>query len=178
MSSKRRRPSSSSLRTLRSSMCRPTILRWSMAPGGILRTRPTITTRPDGCRARRCSPLEWVLRLAQPGVMRGAAVTGDAGMSMWTSTGIRTSIITLIGASIRTRYQPAKGVGASGSTIRSTAREYPTGTRGRLRSSTGQPPGMLSHGKLSAAVPRQEGRILPVAVRTNTVTVQQADGRT
>jgi len=27
-------------------------------------------------------------------------------------------------------------------------------------------------------VPRQEGRILPVAVRTNTVTVQQADGRT
>jgi hypothetical protein len=100
---------------------------------------------------------------------------GDVNVDINRNTNIN---ITLIGASIRTRYQPAKGVGASGSTIRSTAREYPTGTRGRLRSSTGQDPGMLSRGKPSAAVPRQEGRILPVAVRTNTVTVQQADGRT
>jgi len=110
--------------------------------------------------------------------MRGAAVTGAAATSMSTSTRTPTSTTRLTGASIRTRYQPARGVGASGSTIRSTAREYPTGTRGPPKSSTEQHPGMLSHGKPSAAVPRQEGRTLPVAVRTNTVTAQQADGRT
>jgi hypothetical protein len=55
---------------------------------------------------------------------------------------------------------------------RNTVREYHTRIKALLRSSIEGHPKMCSPARLSVAVPRQEGRTLPVEVLTSSETVQ------
>ena len=109
------------------SMSPPTIPRWFTVCGLTRPIRPIrfMPTRPG----RQCSPSRWVSPSGRPGGGMGAmpSITGEPSIS--------TEASTLTGRAGRRRGLLGEGERASnGSTTRSTARELPTGTRGRATS--------------------------------------------